>query len=462
MCYLEEQTHEEAARLLRWPLGTVKGRLARARELLRRRLTRRGVTLSSAALAAALSANPVTALPPPLIVSTVRAALGVAAGEAAALGGVSVSVLGLVNASVRTMSFAKVKNMLMLMIILAAMVPGAGIAIRHVQAPQAGENDIFLPLMQASANPPAPSTGPLADTVDLRVKWPEGQPFYQEITTESALVTKVMSQDFVQKSTSTLWIRCTPLGEQGGNRVLMLEFMGIKLHSRTGDRTADFDSTAKIQPANAWRNFFTALLGDQFKVHLGGAGTAGAYLQPVKVEGCNALLQRLRFLQQGRFVDDVTAATIKSLVSEDAFRHLVFHLTGPLAGRSVHKGDTWFGQYRQDISAIGQYLTDYRYTYEGLADGKDHIRVTSKFAYAPPRAGEQAAMPFRVVRAYFKNRDGDGIVLFDRVRGRITQTTLEAPFEGRIMIDIAGTRTEATVDGTIKTSVKTSGNNPVK
>jgi RNA polymerase sigma factor (sigma-70 family) len=47
-CYLEERTNEEAAAALRWPVGTVKSRLARARELLRARLTRRGFTLDRA------------------------------------------------------------------------------------------------------------------------------------------------------------------------------------------------------------------------------------------------------------------------------------------------------------------------------------------------------------------------------------------------------------------------------
>jgi RNA polymerase sigma factor (sigma-70 family) len=43
LCYFEERSHGEAAALLRWPVGTVKARLARARALLRARLTRRGL-----------------------------------------------------------------------------------------------------------------------------------------------------------------------------------------------------------------------------------------------------------------------------------------------------------------------------------------------------------------------------------------------------------------------------------
>src|SRR6266545_958150 len=46
LCYLEGRTNEEAGRLLGWPVGTVKSRLARARDLLRTRLARRGITLS--------------------------------------------------------------------------------------------------------------------------------------------------------------------------------------------------------------------------------------------------------------------------------------------------------------------------------------------------------------------------------------------------------------------------------
>jgi RNA polymerase sigma factor (sigma-70 family) len=72
LSYLEGRTNEEVAALLNWPIGTVKGRLSRARELLRSRLTRRGLALSAAFLLMKLGDGFVLAevVPPDLVEKT--------------------------------------------------------------------------------------------------------------------------------------------------------------------------------------------------------------------------------------------------------------------------------------------------------------------------------------------------------------------------------------------------------
>jgi RNA polymerase sigma factor (sigma-70 family) len=77
LCYLKEQTHDQAAAELRWPVGTVRSRLARGRELLKERLTRRGCSLATAMLGVGpgCSIRSFTAsIPQPLVQATVAAA----------------------------------------------------------------------------------------------------------------------------------------------------------------------------------------------------------------------------------------------------------------------------------------------------------------------------------------------------------------------------------------------------
>jgi len=67
LCELEGKTHGEVAEQLGWPVGTVSGRLSRAKALLAERLTRRGVTIAGGVALAAILAPELSAGMPALL-----------------------------------------------------------------------------------------------------------------------------------------------------------------------------------------------------------------------------------------------------------------------------------------------------------------------------------------------------------------------------------------------------------
>ena len=112
LCYLKGQTHDQAAEELECPVGTVRSRLARGRDLLRRRLTSRGHAPTAAILGAeaGLPARLLTeAVPPSLISETVEAALGIGASQTIQAGAASASALALTQGVLTTMKLAQLK-----------------------------------------------------------------------------------------------------------------------------------------------------------------------------------------------------------------------------------------------------------------------------------------------------------------------------------------------------------------
>ncbi len=128
LCYLKGHTHHQAAEKLECPVGTVRSRLARGRDMLRRRLTSRGHAPTAVILGtqAAMPARLlIEVVPPSLVSATVEAAIRIGASKTIQAGAAGASALALTQGVLNTMKLAQLK--LIVAAILATSLSAGGI-----------------------------------------------------------------------------------------------------------------------------------------------------------------------------------------------------------------------------------------------------------------------------------------------------------------------------------------------
>ena len=130
LCHLEGKTHEQAARLLNWPVGTVAGRLSRGRRLLRARLERRGVTVASSFFCAGWLAGSHSVATTALADATRTVAAQFLAGQA-----ISATVLSLTRGVLTTMIVRKLTTVTAAVLLVGAITGGAGAYVHQKAAP---------------------------------------------------------------------------------------------------------------------------------------------------------------------------------------------------------------------------------------------------------------------------------------------------------------------------------------
>jgi len=161
LCVLEERSHEEAARHLKCPVGTVKSRLTRARERLRAALCRRGV--GPAAVQPALIRNlMVSPSSPPQILtgSTIRSSVVFATDPIQAANAVSKTAFVLAEGVLRGMIRSKLQSAIL------GTLAALGLLIMTWLA-HAGQAVVDRPKVEAPAAAPKSAMR----TADLQGNW---------------------------------------------------------------------------------------------------------------------------------------------------------------------------------------------------------------------------------------------------------------------------------------------------
>ncbi len=133
LCYLKGLPHEQAAQELHCPVGTVRSRLARGRDLLKRRLAARGYAPSASLLGAALSAP---AVPASLVRATLEAATRFSAGQGVAAATVASAVETLAEGALTTMIGTRFKTIALSLLALA-LTTGAVVGVVFVSSHRA-------------------------------------------------------------------------------------------------------------------------------------------------------------------------------------------------------------------------------------------------------------------------------------------------------------------------------------
>jgi RNA polymerase sigma factor (sigma-70 family) len=145
LCCREGRTVAEAARLLGWTPGSVRGRLARGRRRLHARLARRGLTLAAALAGMELARVASAGVPALVAAATVRGALAFAADRGVAGAGVSSKVVKLAEGGLRSMTVANMKLGVALLLAASVLAAAAGAVAHQVRAgaqPGAPQQDV--------------------------------------------------------------------------------------------------------------------------------------------------------------------------------------------------------------------------------------------------------------------------------------------------------------------------------
>jgi len=176
LCYFEGMTLDDAARRLHWPAGTLRSRLARAREKIRRGLTRRGIVLPAVALFGDLTPpSGRVSVPGSLCDATARAAARFVTGEAVPT---SAAATALARDVLRSILSYRLIFTAVTLVVLGAIATSTGFVSHALEKKDEPKRPSSVQLSPLAAKQPDPNLHPAPGRMFVagRVLDPQGKP----------------------------------------------------------------------------------------------------------------------------------------------------------------------------------------------------------------------------------------------------------------------------------------------
>jgi RNA polymerase sigma factor (sigma-70 family) len=172
LCYLRGRTHDQAAAELGCPVGTVRSRLARGRDLLKKRLTRRGFAPTGAILGTSSSLPArllVEVVPPSLVSATVKAAFGFGSTQTIQSVAIAATALALAQGVLTTMKLAQLK-WIGLAVLATTLSAGGVVAVSYASPQTSPGTGVAVDVAQTGTQDPAGSRQAGSAQVEQRLK----------------------------------------------------------------------------------------------------------------------------------------------------------------------------------------------------------------------------------------------------------------------------------------------------
>lgn len=265
------------------------------------------------------------------------------------------------------------------------------------------------------------------------------EPFYQKLVTSTVQEMKVEKQGqpaLKQTQTQTFVIKWTPKDEKGNDYVVEQKIEYVDMNIQIGSTTISYNSAAKDQPKNPMTEFFESLMSVTLTLYVDKTS-----LRVTKVEG------RDKFVEKLGESHPQMKNLLKSILGDDALKKMSEQTWAAVPDKAIKKGDTWFKESDLNLGAIGTYKNKYNFTYEGIEDSLEKIKVVPTMTYVAPKdKGTDDKLPFDIkgdstLKSVGEGTDSVGAVYLDQAKGRVAKSSMKMKVEGTVVISIGGTDT---------------------